>query len=140
LQWYDRRSAESRRWYLRLKILSIVCAALVPIAALVPATAIVPQPVITAVLGMLVVVVEGVQQLIGFHDNWYRYRATAENLKHEKYLFLAGAGAYADAPNPKRLIAERVEELVSSEQARWVSSGAQATQRDRNGAASSANS
>lgn len=139
MQWYDRRGAFSRRWYLRLKIVSIVCAALVPVAALLPASGIVPQPVVTAMLGMMVVIVEGVQQVNGFHDNWYRYRATAENLKHEKYLFLAGAGAYADAANPKRLMAERVEELVSTEQARWVSSGAQTTQRERDGGAPSPN-
>ena len=44
-----------------------------------------------------------------------------QRLKHEKFLFLARAGAYATAERPEALLAERVEGLVSQEQAAWVS-------------------
>jgi hypothetical protein len=52
---------------------------------------------------------------------WVTYRATAERLKHEKFLFLSGAGPYKGQPEPERLIAlaERVEEHVSTEHANW---------------------
>jgi hypothetical protein len=48
------------------------------------------------------------------------YRSTCEWLEHEKYLYLAGAGPYADATNPARLLATRVEGLISQEHASWV--------------------
>jgi Protein of unknown function (DUF4231) len=48
-------------------------------------------------LGAVVVVVEGIQQLGQYQANWINYRSTAEALGHEKFLFLAGAGAYQAA-------------------------------------------
>ncbi|WP_419626541.1 DUF4231 domain-containing protein [Thiolapillus sp.] len=52
---------------------------------------------------------------------WVTYRATAERLKHEKYLFLSVAGPYKELTESERLIvlAERIEEHVSTEHANW---------------------
>ena len=91
LAWYDRKSGSNRRWYLALRITVIVAAAVVPLFALLNFR------FVTSALGALIVIVEGVQQLNNFHENWLRYRATAEDLKHEKYLYAAGAGAYRTA-------------------------------------------
>jgi hypothetical protein len=115
LGWYDRKSAFSKRWYIRLRLASLVSAAAVPI------TSTFSHPAVTSVLGALIVIVEGVQQLNGFHENWMRYRSTAESLKHEKYLHAALAGPYHASDDPTRLLAERVEELVSTEHTTWVS-------------------
>jgi hypothetical protein len=72
-------------------------------------------------LGAAIACAEGIQQLNQYHHNWITYRATAEALKHEKYLFLSTAGPYASANNPKALLAERIESLVSQEHAKWAS-------------------
>ena len=66
-------------------------------------------------------VLEGLQQLQQYQQNWTTYRSTCERLKHEKYLFLARAGSYRTAKRPDALLAERVEGLVSQEHAKWVS-------------------
>jgi Protein of unknown function (DUF4231) len=66
--------------------------------------------------------VEGLLQAYQYHKNWITYRSTAESLKHEKYLYLARADAYAHSKNPLRLLAERIEGLISQEHARWISS------------------
>jgi hypothetical protein len=116
ISWYDRRSATAKRWYLRLKVTQIVIAAAIPVAAAADAPSIVP-----AVLGALIVVFEGIQQLFQFHSNWTTYRSTCEALKHEKYLYSAGAGPYAEAPDRDARLAERVEGLVSQEHAAWTS-------------------
>ena len=68
----------------------------------------------------MIVVLEGLQQLEQYQQNWTTYRATCEQLKHEQFLFMAGAGPYGPAPNPEALLAERVESLVSQEHAAWV--------------------
>ncbi|MCL4517826.1 MAG: DUF4231 domain-containing protein, partial [Thaumarchaeota archaeon] len=73
-------------------------------------------------VGAVVVVVESIVHLNQYQHNWLVYRATCEELKHEKYLYEAGAGAYATAEYPARMLAERVEGLISKEHAKWVSS------------------
>ncbi len=72
------------------------------------------------VLGALVAIMEGLQHVHQFQYNWISYRSTCESLKHEKYLYLAKAGPYAAAANADRLLAERVESLISQEHSKWV--------------------
>jgi hypothetical protein len=55
-----------------------------------------------------------------YQQNWITYRSTCERLRHEKFLFAAGAGPYTVA-RAEALLAERVESLVSQEHAAWVS-------------------
>ena len=80
---------------------------------------------LTAVLAAVVVVLEGIQQLFQWQTNWVLYRSTAEALKHEKFLFLSCAGPYATADR-LRVLAERVEGLVSQEHAKWTQGREQA--------------
>ena len=115
INWYDRKSTNSRNWHLRLKIGTLLCAGAIPFSAAIGANAYVGGG-----LGVIVVVMEGLQQLFQFHTNWVSYRGTCESLKHEKYLFLALAGPYATAASPQRMLAERVEGTVSVENAKWV--------------------
>jgi hypothetical protein len=116
IAWYDEKSRLNQRWFKGLKICQIVTAAAIPVAAGVSA------PVwLVGGSGALIVVLEGLQQLQQYQQNWTTYRATCERLKHEQFLFLAHAGPYGEAPNPEAFLAERVESLVSQEHAAWVS-------------------
>lgn len=114
LGWYDRKSIAAQRAYKRVKIGQLVVGSAVPVVAGLQVSA-----VITATLGALVVVAEGAQQLYQWQTNWVLYRSTAEALKHEKYLFLAAAGPYASSER-SRILAERLEGLVSQEHAKWT--------------------
>jgi Protein of unknown function (DUF4231) len=116
LDWYDRKSQRAQRDFKRLKVLQLVAAAVVPVVAAANA-----PPWITAGVGGVVLVLEGLQQLGQYQHNWITYRATCEALKHEKFLYLARAGNYAGSPDPTRLLAEQIEGLVSQEHAKWVS-------------------
>lgn len=116
--WYDDKSQHSQRWYKRLKI------AQVSLAVLIPATSLLPEDCakwMASIAGILIAVLEAVQQMNQYSTLWVTYRATAERLKHEKYLFLSAAGPYKNLSEPDRLIAlaERVEEHVSTEHANW---------------------
>jgi Protein of unknown function (DUF4231) len=116
IAWYDRKSQFNQRWFKRLKVGQIVTAAAIPVAA----GASVSVSVIGAA-GAAIVVLEGLQQLQQYQQNWTTYRSTCERLKHEQFLFLAQAGPYAVAPDREAMLAERVEGLVSQEHAAWVS-------------------
>jgi Protein of unknown function (DUF4231) len=116
ITWYSRGARRNKRWYLRIKVVQIVSAAAIPVLA---ATSL--PTWVAGGLGALIVVLESIQQLFQFHSNWTHYRSTSEALKHEKFLYLAHAGAYSTAANPEALLAERIENRVSQEHASWAS-------------------
>ena len=118
LSWYDLRSQRCQRWYKWLKFSQLVLAISIPFTSLFPAA---QAKWISALAGAVIAVLEGVQQMNQYSTLWVTYRGTAERLKHEKYLFLTGAGPYRDLLEPERLVAlaEKVEEHVSSEHANW---------------------
>lgn len=115
LAWYEAKSKHHKRWYQWLKVGQIVTAAAIPAVAAAGASA-----GFAGALGAVVVVMEGLQQLFQFQQNWIAYRGTAEALKHEKFLYLASAGPYAGPNGRDRVLAERVEGLVSQEHATWA--------------------
>ena len=115
LDYYDKRSLFNQRWYRRLKITQLVAAALIPVVASVNASG-----WVTGGLGSLVVVVEGIQQLYQFQERWLACRSTGEALRREQHLYQIRAGDYATSGDAPRLLAERVEALISQEHARWT--------------------
>jgi Protein of unknown function (DUF4231) len=116
IDWYDGKSQQNQLRFKQLKVGQIVIAAAIPVAAAASA------PLwLMGGGGALIVVLEGLQQLQQYQQNWTTYRSTCERLKHEKFLFLGHAGPYARVRNPEPLLATRVEGLVSQEHAAWVS-------------------
>ena len=124
IQWYSGKSRKCQQAFKSLKICTILAAALVPALAGMSSL-----HWVTAGLGVFIAVAEGLQQLYQFQANWIAYRSTCEALKHEKYLYLAHADAYAIADNPHTLLAERIESMVSQEHAKWASSREQNTKK-----------
>jgi hypothetical protein len=115
---YEQRSLRNQRLFTITKTVEVVAAAAIPVAVFLVTSKWLP-----AALGASVLLLEGLQLLNRYQQNWIADRSTTEALKHEKYLFLAKAGPYAAAPDPRRLLDERVEGLVSQEHSSWVSGG-----------------
>jgi hypothetical protein len=124
-RWYDGKSASSQLRFKTLKVITFSSAATIPLVSLSPSL-----HWVSAGLGLLIVIVEGIQQLNQYQNNWISYRSTAESLKHEKFLYLATAGPYAASTDPHRLLAERIESLVSQEHAKWASSQEQQSKHE----------
>lgn len=95
LSWYDNKSIENQKWYKRLKIAEIIAAAIIPFVAGLDGFGI-----LTGIFGVLIVIFIGIQSLNQYHDNWISYCSIAEQLKHEKYLWLSKAGPYKYANLP----------------------------------------
>lgn len=123
IQWYDEKSSHNQRMFKALKIITFVAAVLVPVLTSWPS-----GKIFAGIAGGLIVICEGVQQLNQYQANWFTYRSTCEALKHEKFLFLGQAGPYAVSPKPMQLLAERIEGLVSQENAKWVAAQEQTRQ------------
>jgi hypothetical protein len=123
LGWYDHKSRDNQRRYQWLKLLELAVAAALPVVAGVG------SPVgVTGGLAAVIVVLEGVQHLFQFQEQWITYRSTAEALRGERYLYLARAGPYV-GEDRQRQLAERIEGLVSQEHAKWTASHQQTTSR-----------
>jgi hypothetical protein len=115
--WYSQKSRAARAAFKRIKVTEIIAAAIIPF--LTGHT----WPGVTYLiggLGVLITILEGLLHLNQYQENWTNYRNTAESLKHEKFLFLAQVGPYAAVANPRAVLAERVEALISQENSQWV--------------------
>ena len=118
LNWYDNKSRYCQRRFKGLEFIQVALAVWIPVTSLLPADY---AKWTASIAGALIAVLEAVQQMNQYSTLWVMYRATAERLKHEKYLFLSAAGPYKGLAEPERLVAlaERVEEHVSTEHANW---------------------
>lgn len=127
IDWYDQKSGLNQRRFKLMKGLTIASAAAIPVLT---TTAIPNGRYIAAGLGVLIAIMEGVQQMNQYSANWTSYRATAEALKHEKFLYLEKAGPYLAAPNPQPMLAERIESLISQEGSKWLTVQSQKPQNE----------
>jgi hypothetical protein len=118
INWYDRKSQSAQRMFKRIKVVEILAAAVIPLLAGLNFQ---HDKLVIAGLGVLITILEGVLHLNQYQQLWGTYRSTCEALKHEKYAYLAGAGPYTAAANPRVLLAEQIESLVSQEHAQWSS-------------------
>jgi Protein of unknown function (DUF4231) len=126
INWYDAKSSKFQKTYKRIKAIEIIAAALIPfLSALhlsgdnshLPIT----LGTITALLGVLITILEGILQLNQYQQTWVTYRATCEAMRHEKFTYIAKAGVYAAAADPRALLAERIETIGSQENSKWAS-------------------
>lgn len=116
--WYDTKSSKAQQTFKLLRFSQLLVAAAIPVASVYePNDALIP-----GILGALILVLEGLQELGSYQRNWRSYRKTCEALRHEKYLFEGGAGAYRGKEPEERQIAliERVESLISKEHTNWA--------------------
>ncbi|MBU1044771.1 MAG: DUF4231 domain-containing protein [Candidatus Omnitrophica bacterium] len=116
IKWYDTKSMSAQSYYKKIKLVEIFCAASIPFLANV-------NVALTASFGVTVTLLEGLQQLNQWSQNWVTYRSTCEALRHEKYSYLGKSGVYEgkDEIESKRILSQRVEALVSTEHAKWIS-------------------
>lgn len=72
--------------------------------------------------GLSVVLAIGTSALkvFKFQENWLSYRQLAEALKQEKHFYDAGIGSYATAVDKRAMLVDRVESLISRENAIWT--------------------
>ncbi|HUN85728.1 MAG TPA: DUF4231 domain-containing protein [Terracidiphilus sp.] len=116
INWYDRKSRSAQTTFKRIKIAEILAASVIPFLAGVE----MPHgKLVIAGLGVMITILEGILHLNQYQQLWGNYRATCEALRHEKYVYLATAGAYRGVADARALLAERVESLVSQEDAKW---------------------
>lgn len=119
LSWYSSKARAMRSAFKRIKVIEIIAAATIPFLTGQHWPGVV---YIVGGLGVLITILEGLLHLNQYQEHWTEYRNTAESLKHEKFLYLAKAGPYGNVSDPRIVLAERTESLISQENTQWFAS------------------
>ena len=128
IQWHERSAARNQRLHRWSSVSQIVLSASIILASSMatqqgaPTLLTLHPALLSALIAGALTILKGIESTFDWQTNWVNYRAVAEALKQEKYLHAALAGPYHAVEDPDRLLAERVEELISKENAQWVSS------------------
>ena len=124
IDWYDKKAKANQRAYKASKIAIILLAIGIPVLAEYGA---IPglhdtRALLVGFASGAILLIEGLQALIKWQENWILYRATCEGLRNEQHLSFEKAGPYAKLrpEAAQRLLAERVGALVSAEHSKWV--------------------
>lgn len=116
LNWYSNKSTYNKNWFHRLQVITLVAAASIPVLTLVSSD--ISMRILVACVGAIAAVAAGVTSLCRFRDLWVDYRATAEILKNEKYLYLTRSGPY-DGEGAFNQFVLRVENILAQENQGW---------------------
>jgi hypothetical protein len=126
--WYDRKSTTNQRWFRRLRFAEIVAAATIPFLSGFAGNSF-PIKIAIGALGVFVAVIASLLGLLQLQVHWIEYRATAESLKREKFLFLSQTEPY-DKNDAFHLLVQRVEALLSKENTEWAQSAMKPTKTE----------
>ena len=118
ITWYSTKSSYCQIRHKCLRILEVISAALIPFIS-AKGVDIPYNSWIVSSLGAVIATCAASSGIFKFHEYWIQYRATSEQLKHEKFLFLARAAPYADN-DAFHVLVHRVEGLISKENSTWT--------------------
>ncbi|MCD8797423.1 DUF4231 domain-containing protein [Mammaliicoccus sciuri] len=120
INWYDKKSMLCQKNYNLNKYIQIISGSLIP--ALTSFSLVfdsITFTIITAILGLFIVISQSISSIKKFHENYIHYRTTCEVLKHEKYLYLFNVEPYDNEKEPLKLLVSRVESIISNENINW---------------------
>lgn len=126
LNFYDDRANKNRFWYRVCSVyVLIVSVAIAPILLLIVkpialGVLILDGKTIAAILSPTVAIVTGIVAHYRCHDNWLRYRAAWDALKHEVHWHDAQVGPYVNASDKHAQFVERVESIILNEGSDWL--------------------
>jgi hypothetical protein len=120
--WYSGKASKNKKycqWLGLAVILAGASTSFVQVWADSPTTVSVNWvAIVTALLGVTVVVAKGIERIWDFDGTWLGYRKASEAMKREKRLFVNSAMVYAEYPDNRKaflLFIERVESIIAEE-------------------------
>lgn len=119
LDFYSNEVSLYFRLYFACKVLALLAASALPICAIALHDD--KLKLVTASLGAVVVIAEGMIQLFKLRETWISAASTRQAIEHEIVLFGTGAGPYracGDAAPPR--FVSRVAAIIDSEYKDWA--------------------
>ena len=120
--WYEKKSSWNQKRFKFYQMSIIIFGALIPLITVVDFQELdVYARFLIALLGSLIAIFSAIINLYKFQENWVKYRATAETLIREKYLYLTRSQPYADDEDANlKILVERCQAVMSAENSAWI--------------------
>jgi hypothetical protein len=115
--WYSKKASRFKRWAQWLAVTVLAAGGLTTVVQVVPAELWVK--LVTAALGLIVVLAKGVERIWNFEETWLGYRKASERMKREYRLYINGAGAYREIEDEDQAylrFVEAIEQIIAEEQ------------------------
>jgi hypothetical protein len=115
--WYSKKASLYKRCSQWLSVTVLAAGGLTTVVQIVPSELWVK--LVTAVLGLIVVLAKGVERIWNYEETWQGYRKASERMKREYRLYINGAGAYreiADEEQEYLRFVEAIEQIIAEEQ------------------------
>jgi len=124
-EWYSKNAGKAKDFSNALALTVLGAGTLTSVVQLFHEQAWVP--IVTAILGAIVVMAKGLERIGKYNETWMGYRKASESMKREFRLYINNAGDYPDAADEDdayRWFVEQVERVVAEEQNQfWQSRG-----------------
>lgn len=118
IKWYSEKSQSAQKWYKSLKIIEFIISASIPVITLIFWDCFFTRYIISTI-GALLSFLTALHGLCKWHEQWIKYRRTAEALKREKFLYLTQSGPYSTA-NAESLLVVHCEQILAAENSLWA--------------------
>jgi len=116
-EWYSKNAGKAKDFTNALALTVLGAGTLTSVVQLFHEQAWVP--IVTAILGAIVVMAKGLERIGKYNETWMGYRKASESMKREFRLYINNAGDYPDAADEDeayRWFVEQVERVVAEEQ------------------------
>ncbi len=130
IKYYSKQSKKNKRKYFTSQTIIIVLGVIIPVVNVI-AFSNFGNPnlvkhilLISTVFASIIGLTAALSQLNKHYETWLNFRSTLELLKREKSLYQNSAGGYfnLNEVDKKRVLVDRIEELLSSEHTKFFSS------------------
>jgi uncharacterized protein DUF4231 len=113
-QWYDKKAVRTKAMHLRMRTISVVGGALVPVLVNLDLSF---AKLTATVLSLVVVGSVSLESVYRYREQWKNYRSTEQLLGHERIYFETKVGPYAGLSEDEAFptLVARVESAIASE-------------------------
>ncbi|GAA2987567.1 uncharacterized protein DUF4231 [Streptomyces sp. KhCrAH-43] len=113
-KWYDRKAVKTKAMHLRMKTISVVGGALVPVLVNLDLSF---ARLAATVLSLIVVGSVSLESVYRYREQWKNYRSTEQLLGHERIYFETRVGPYSGLSGKEAFttLVARVETAIANE-------------------------
>jgi hypothetical protein len=118
-EWYNNKSTINKNKYQSYKLIVIILSVSIPFMTGFITEDTAWLKIAVGLAGIIIAIVEGIQSLYKYQDNWLLYRTAAEFLTREKIFYTTKSGPYQDDTSLQKLVA-RIESFTNKENEDWM--------------------
>lgn len=117
--WYNRNAIRTMRHHFFIRTMQLLLASAIPVTQILMSGT--PSRATAGGLGALIAILQGKDALHRYGEHYISWRATAQDLLRERFLFSAQSGNYSNLSHAKALalLATRVDAIEATENQQW---------------------